>query len=288
MTYKVKIGFAGLGNLGTALAKQIDAEHGLHAVWSRTEKNCHFASTQKAKTLEDLCHSVDWIFSCVADDDALAAITDQIKHAQNRPKIHVSFATCSPAQVQKSAECHQAVNVRFVNAPVLGRPDLVEARKASILLAGDIDAISTISPCLQSISSSVLDLGANPCLSAATKLCINYLVACHIAGLSEALSAMTGVENGETALLRVLESSPLDSPVMRLFSHAISNRKFTPVLFDLRLAAKDLDYFRSLAAPATVTHVATGIRAHMEQSGHAIDHPIDWTGLAAHLFEPAT
>jgi len=284
VTDTFKIGFAGLGQLGSALARKLDQSHGLSAIWNRTPKDIGFASTNIASSFEELCGSVDWLFSCVADDKALDAITYQLEQTPRRPKIHLSFATCSPAQVLTSDERHKALDIAFVNAPVLGRPDIVETGNAGILVSGEAGAVDQVTPCLKSICNSLQNLGTDPCLSAAVKLSINYLVACHIAGVSEALSVMSQLEGGTSGFLKTLEQSALDSPVMRLFSHAVEGRQFTPALFDLRLAQKDLDYFRSIASPEKDFHVASGIRKHMEQSNAAFDHAIDWTGLAAHLF----
>lgn len=283
MTSKPKIGFAGLGQLGTALAQKLDTVCRLHAVWNRTGKDIGLESVETVSSFEELCRSVDWLFSCIADDAALKTLTDRMTQSQLRPTLHVSFATCSPGQVSAVCDLHNKMNVAFVNAPVLGRPDVVEAGQASFLLAGDTKTIELIKPILDSIGNAAHNLGPDPGMAAAAKLAINYLVACQIAALTEATYAMSNFDGGESALLRTIKNSPLDSSVVQLFSGAIADRKFTPALFDLQLAQKDLKYFQSMAPVANGLYLTKAVQTHIENTLLATDHSVDWSGLAAHL-----
>lgn len=288
MTSTPKIGFAGLGQLGTALVQKLDAACRLRAVWNRTGKDIGLESVETMSSFEELCQSIDWLFSCVADDAALKALADRMTRSQIRPTIHVSFATCSPDQVSALSDLHHKMGVAFVNAPVLGRPDVVEAGQASFLLAGDTKSIDLIKPILESVGNAAHNLGTEPGLAAAAKLAINYLVACQIASLTEAAHAMSNFDGGEAALQRIIKNSPLDSPIIQLFSSAIDDRAFTPALFDLELAQKDLNYFQSMAPVGNGLYLTKAVQTHMANTLLATNHSMDWSGLASHLLEPAS
>lgn len=281
------MGFAGLGALGSALAEKIEQEGNLKAVWNRSPAACLPFENRgiiAAPDLPALSANCDWLFSCVADDEALLSISRAIAAAPKKPALHVSFATCSPAAVLEARACLADARVAFVNAPVMGRPDVVRAGQAGFLLAGPVESTDKLHAFLSQIGARVHDAGTSVETAAALKLAINYLIAATIGGLSEAFVALAGLDNGPGLLLDVISNSPLSSPLIQMFGNNILDHRFRPPLFDLEMAQKDIRYFTALSGPNTGGYIAEAVASHMERTRAQATTPIDWSGLAEHLF----
>lgn len=287
-----KIGFAGLGALGGALVSRLAAQGIELAVWNRSpEKSRALASRELASKairvapdLHDLVAQSDWLFSCVADDVAFDRINSKILACPQPPVFHVSFSSCSPDAVRVAAAKLGEHGVTLVNSPVMGRPDIVAAGKAGLLVSGPGHATNAVMPILDLLGMPPSYLGADAERSAIVKLAINYFVAVTIAGLSEAFAVLARQGLASELFLEVISKSPISSPILQLFGIEIINRGYDKILFDLRLARKDMGYFLASEPAVSGLFVADAVVKHMEKSLESAPEPIDWAGLAHHLF----
>lgn len=284
-----EIGFAGLGALGSALAEQLVKQDCLAAVWNRSpEKSRPFLAQGivVAEDFEALCETCDWVFSCGADDTVLLELCRQMADCTKKPSLHVSFASCSPGASHSADRLLGANGISFLNAPVMGRPDIVRAGKAAFILAGPDAAARKISPVLELIGAQVHGVGSDPSFAAALKLAMNYLIATTIGALSEAFAVLSGYPDGEETLLEVIDKSPFGSPLVAMFGNLIHKRAFETKLFDLHLARKDLQYFNQMQKQSALLKLGEAVISHMNTTIAASDTPMDWAGLAAHILPP--
>ena len=236
------------------------------------------------QSIEELCRHNTWVLSCVSDDGAMLQINRAIANCQNKPAIHISFSSCSPAAVREAAKLAGEQGVRFLNCPILGRPDVVLAGKAGYLVAGEASAATSVQPMLAILSGSFSNLGPVPEQSAIIKLAINYFIALTIGGLTEIISALEHNHSSTGDFLDVINKSPAGSPLISLFGGLITSRAFSPPLFDLQLAQKDIGYFGDLTGDKPDYFLSSAIADHMAATIKSHDQPIDWSGLASHLF----
>lgn len=280
------IGFAGLGLLGRALAERVAEQGYVVTTWNRTPGGYDGLAEKEigiAGSFDGLCTACNWIFSCVSDDAAFAAINEHIMNASAKPDIHVSFSTCSPGAVRRTAERLGREGVPLLNCPVMGRPDIVRAGKAGFLLAGPEKAASMVMPVIDRLGANVHYLGSEQAHSSAMKLAINFLIACTIGGLTESVAALSRAGVSSDRLLEVIAGSALNSPVMQLFGEQLVDRTYDSVLFQLGLARKDIGYFKQLFENGNDPLMANALLQHMDRSEKATDKPLDWAGLASHL-----
>ncbi len=281
-----RLGFIGLGALGLALAEKIDEKHGLAAVWNRSAERLQLLKNdrvRKARSLEDLCAHCDLVFCCVSDDQALTDIAKTICSIPRTPRVFTSLASCSPGTVSTVAETFAKSDIDFLNAPVLGKPDIVRAGKASYLFSGNSALRADILEIFATLGGIVHDLGDDASTSAALKLAMNFLIASMIASFSEAFSQLRAANIDPAQLLKVVKNSPLGSPAATIFGEQIQQQVFTPAEFNLTLAKKDMQYFGALSEENTNVFLHTAIIAHMEKTLASHNTPLDWAGLAAHL-----
>src|SRR4051794_36523532 len=127
----MRIGFAGLGNMGAPIAHNLLAAGHELIVWNR--------SAEKAKPLADAGATVaaaprelsgaDVVLTMLADDTALTAVLDGPDGllAGGRVAIHVSLSTISVALAERLTRLHADRGEAFLSAPVFGRPEAAAA-----------------------------------------------------------------------------------------------------------------------------------------------------------------
>jgi 3-hydroxyisobutyrate dehydrogenase-like beta-hydroxyacid dehydrogenase len=108
----MKIGFIGLGNLGTPIATNLLEQTGELYVFNRTASKMEplvSAGATPSSSVKQVAATCDIIFTIVADDAALNEITlneDGIVKNLKEGGIHVSISTILPKTAEKLAAAH--------------------------------------------------------------------------------------------------------------------------------------------------------------------------------------
>jgi 3-hydroxyisobutyrate dehydrogenase-like beta-hydroxyacid dehydrogenase len=281
------VGMIGLGALGSAIAERLITQGIALTVWNRSPQKItaliHKGATG-SPTIEGLCQHSEWVLSCVSDDEAMQKVNAALCAAGHKPSVHLSFSSCSPKAVRQAAKQAQAQDICFINCPVLGRPDVVLAGMAGYLVAGKKTASKMVEPLLSKLGENHRYLGEKPEQSAVVKLVMNYFIALTIGGLTEAVSTLEQQGISFDIFLDIVDKSPASSRLIGLFGSLIAAQKFSPPLFDLRLAQKDINYFTDLTGNNPDLFLAAGIQQHIIATKANSDAPaLDWAGLASHL-----
>ena len=134
-----RVGFIGLGNMGSAMAARL-IEAGYHVtVWARTASKVDALverGAARGQAPEDAIET-GMVFSMLSNDDAVRQVfTPARLNAAPEGFIHVNHATISPSAALEFASITQENDSRYVSAPVLGRPEAVVAGKARHLGIG--------------------------------------------------------------------------------------------------------------------------------------------------------
>ena len=138
----MKVGFIGLGRMGQAMARRLlEAKHGV-GVYNRTPEKIKDIVAGGAKSLnsiEQACRYGTAVFSMLADDAALAEVSEQNGGLlQSLPKggIHICSGTHGVAIIKKLTAAHKEREQIFVAAPVLARPEMVASGQAAMVIGG--------------------------------------------------------------------------------------------------------------------------------------------------------
>jgi 3-hydroxyisobutyrate dehydrogenase-like beta-hydroxyacid dehydrogenase len=121
---EVKVGFAGLGNMGSAMARDlIKAGHSL-MIYNRTRA--------RADSPTEVASDVEAFITMLADDHAVESVIlepGRAIQALPRQRVHVSMSTISVAFSRRLAGVHQEKGQFYVAAPVFGRPEAAATGK---------------------------------------------------------------------------------------------------------------------------------------------------------------
>ena len=148
----MKIGFIGLGQMGTALAGHLmQAGHQVTA-WNRSAKAVEALASAGAIAAKSPAETMqgDVLFSMLASDQAMRDVGLDATLLDKAAKglIHVNMATISPGFAEALAAAHDSRGLDYVAAPVFARPEAAAKGQAVIIVAGAEDAVAKIEPLL--------------------------------------------------------------------------------------------------------------------------------------------
>jgi len=254
----MKVGFIGLGNMGSAIARNlIQAGHTL-TVYNRTRSSAEpFGSlgARIAETPGEAAADAEVLFTMLADDAAVEAVILEPGNAlQALPAgaAHISMSTISVALSRHLAEAHRERKQHYVAAPVFGRPEAAAAAKLFVVAAGPIEEIKRCRPLFDAIGQKTFIVGEEAHAANVIKLAGNFLITTVIEGLAEAFAFGRKFGVDSHAFLEILTESLFAAPVYRTYGSMIASDKFEPAGFKLPLGLKDNRLLLAAAEEATV------------------------------------
>ena len=241
----MKVGFIGLGQMGSAMATNLlKAGHEV-TVYNRSRDKAEALAGEGAKvaaTVADACGG-DAVFTMLAHDDALSAVVHGdggVLASLGKGAVHISASTISVAMSERLTNEHAAAGQRFVAAPVFGRPEAAAAAKLFVAAAGSPDAIEAVTPLFDAIGQKTFILGEEPTAANLVKLSGNFLIAAVIESLGEAMALVEKGGVDRHAYLDLLTSTLFNAPVYKTYGGLIADRKFKPAGFTAPLGQKDI------------------------------------------------
>lgn len=281
----MKVGFIGLGAMGSAMASNLLAAGHAVTVWNRTESaTVPLASlgAKVARTPERAAQG-EVLCSMLADDAAVRAVVldGGLLDAMDAGVVHVNHATISVALARELAEAHAQRGLAYVAAPVFGRPDAAAAARLNILAAGRPAAIATVRPLLEAMGSRVWPLGDAPERANVAKIAGNFMLASAIESMAEA-TALTRAHGVSAAdFLDVMTSTLFASPAYQGYGALIAEERFKPAGFPLSLGFKDVGLAQAAAESARVPLPFAGVlRDSLLEALASGDDERDWSALA--------
>ena len=241
----MKIGFIGLGMMGSGMARNlIKAGHGLvvfNRTRSRAQEPAQLGATVAANPGEAAA-SAEVLITMLADDHALEdAILGPGRALQSLPvgSVHVGMSTISVALSRRLQAAHRERQQHYVAAPVFGRPEAAEAAKLFIVAAGPTEQIQRCQVLFDVMGQKTFVLGEDAPAANVVKLTGNFLISTVIESMAEAVSLVRKSGVDANKFLDVLTSSLFTAPVYKNYGGMIAANRFEPVGFKLPLGFKD-------------------------------------------------
>jgi 3-hydroxyisobutyrate dehydrogenase-like beta-hydroxyacid dehydrogenase len=188
-----KVGFIGLGHMGSAMAgRLVQAGHEV-TVYNRTASKAQALIDQGAHLaarIADACKG-DVVITMLADDGAVEEVVfgeSGVLQSLGERTIHVSMSTTGVALSKKLANAHAAAGRRFLAAPVFGRPDVAAQGKLFIVAAGETDLIDVCKPVFDAMGQKTFRISEAPQASNLVKLSGNFITASVMEAMSEAMA----------------------------------------------------------------------------------------------------
>lgn len=241
----MKVGFIGLGHMGTGMASNLlKAGHDV-IVYNRTPERTRPLAARGARvasSIAEVC-AADAVITMLANDAALEEVVLGPAGVVNHlpaGTLHVSTSTISVALARRLAEEHGKRSQPFVSAPVFGRPDAAAAAKLFVVMAGDPGARETAAPLLAAIGQKVFVISDKPEAANLVKLSGNFLSASVIESLGEALALIAQGGIDPEPYVAFLTATMFDAPVYRIYGPLLAEHHFEPAQFAAALGEKDI------------------------------------------------
>jgi 3-hydroxyisobutyrate dehydrogenase-like beta-hydroxyacid dehydrogenase len=251
----MKLGFIGLGNLGSPIAENLLKNTQQLFVYNRSKEKSKPLVEKGAvacTSVSEIASLCDIVFSAVSNDAALKEITDGkdgIAAHLKEGGIHVSVSTILPATAGELYALHGKYKNHYLASPVMGRPEAARAGKLNFLVSGNKAAIEQAKPfLLKAGGSGVWEFGDEPGAANVAKLCSNMLIMTAVEAMAEGiqLAAKSGVD--PVVWMNMLTQTLFNAPVYINYSNILLNEQFLPPGFSLRLALKDVNLVIEQAA----------------------------------------
>ncbi|HEY6489164.1 MAG: NAD(P)-dependent oxidoreductase [Terracidiphilus sp.] len=164
----MKVGFLGLGNMGTPMALRLLAAGHELSVWNRSEaraKPLIHEGAIAAGTPAEAELGSDAVVTMLADDVAYEEVffgVHRLIDAFSAGALHIACGTISPALCERLTVEHANRDVDFVAAPVVGSPSDAEKGWLRIVAGGADKAVNRARPLLETFSREITIVGAEP------------------------------------------------------------------------------------------------------------------------------
>ena len=251
----MKIGFIGLGRMGSAMAANLlQAGHDV-TVFNRSPEKLRpliELGAHAAASTADACRG-ELVVTMLADDTAVADVafkSEGIVNVLPQDAIHLSMSTISVALSKRLNEAHAGAGQQFVAAPVFGRPDAAAAAKLYIVAAGSPAAVRTCQPLFDVLGQKTFPIGTEPSSANLVKLSGNFLLAAAIEALGEAIALVDKADIDPSVFVDLLTSSIFNAPAYKTYGGLIAESQFEPAHFAAPLGFKDINL--ALAAAETL------------------------------------
>jgi 3-hydroxyisobutyrate dehydrogenase-like beta-hydroxyacid dehydrogenase len=269
----MRVGFIGLGAMGSRMAGRFLAAHHEVVLYNRTPERTKALADRGATvaaTPRQLAAEVDVVCSSVANDAALEQVMlgpDGALAGARPGATVIEMSTVNPRTARRLHAAARSKGVAVLDAPVSGSTLQAEQGQLVIFVGGEADVYQKCRPLLAVLGSKTFYLGSSGS-GATMKLCVNTLLGLGIQALAEAiaLGEKAGLERGrfldalgETAVVSPSQKAKLDN----------ARKDQYPAAFALRLMFKDFGLIMDTALELSVPMPATAAAVQVAAAEHA-------------------
>jgi 3-hydroxyisobutyrate dehydrogenase-like beta-hydroxyacid dehydrogenase len=247
----VTVGFAGIGRMGLAMARNLLGAGFPLVVWNRTAERCSPLAEAGARVAADpaALAAADVVVTMVSDGQAARSVLVEsgLLDSLRPASMVLEMSTIGPAAAVELAAEALRRDVRLLDAPVSGSVSVAEDARLFAMVGGDAEAYARATPVLDAMTSGHMLLGASGA-GAAMKLAVNAMIAVTNESLAETLALAERYGIARERAYDVLAAGALSSPFLRYKRGAFLHPEREPVAFTTALMRKDAVLAEDLAA----------------------------------------
>jgi 3-hydroxyisobutyrate dehydrogenase-like beta-hydroxyacid dehydrogenase len=289
----MRIGFLGMGNMGAAMARNLQRAGHQVMVWNRTRSAAEPLAGEGASIVDHPAEAggQEVIITMLANDGAVESVMlgeHGALGAMQPNSLHISMSTISPALSQRLSAIHKERGQQYVAAPVFGRPEAAAAAKLFIVAAGAKEALGKAKLLFEILGQRTFEIGERPEDANLIKLFGNFLITCVLESLGEVFAVARKAEIDPSAVFEVLSGTLFGAPVYNNYGPRIIEEKFSPAGFKMPLGLKDirmmLQAAEGLSAPMPFANIVRDRFISAIANGYG---DLDWSALTLMMAESA-
>jgi 3-hydroxyisobutyrate dehydrogenase len=232
-----KIGFIGIGNMGSPMAGHLVKKGFDVTVYdARQEVMKAFVAQhggRAAKSLVDAAHGMDAVITMLPDDKVVRKVVlgddseNCLAAGLAKGAIVMDMGTSNPSGTRSLAEALKPRGIEVVDAPVMGGVIFAKDATLDVMVGGDAALVERVTPVLQAVGRSIIPCGGTG-TAHAMKALANYINAC---ALINAIEAMTigrkfGLDSKLMADALIPMCAERNHPIVKKVVPHVLTRKF--------------------------------------------------------------
>nr|XP_020463897.1 putative oxidoreductase GLYR1 isoform X2 [Monopterus albus] len=242
-----RIGFLGLGLMGSGIVSNLLKMGHVVTVWNRTAEKCDLFIQEGARlgrTPAEVASMCDITFSCVSDPKAARDLVlgpSGVLQGIRPGKCYIEMSTVDPETITELSQVITSRGGRFLEAPVAGSQQLSNDGMLVILAAGDRTVYEDCSSCFQAMGKTSFFLGEAG-NAARMMLILNMVQGSFMATIAEGLTLAQATGQSQQTFLDILCQGQMASTFVDQKCQNILQGNFKPDYYlkhiqkDLRLA----------------------------------------------------
>lgn len=265
----MKLGLAGIGRMGAAMAQRLLGVGHELTVWNRTPEKCAplaALGAKVARTPRELAGAADLVLTILTNAEAIDATyagADGLLAGDVTGKLFVEMSTVRPQTQQALATQVQARGAALIDCPVGGTVGPALNGKLLGFVGGDAADVARARPVLEQLCRRVEHVGAIGA-GARLKLAINLPLLVYWQALGESLALCQSLDVDPERLMDIIADTSGGTNVLKVrgavIAQALKGTPLDAVTFDVDSMRKDLatmlEETRALGREAPVTERA--------------------------------
>jgi 3-hydroxyisobutyrate dehydrogenase/glyoxylate/succinic semialdehyde reductase len=239
-----KVGFIGLGIMGSRMAANLKARGYQLVVFNRTRDKAEAllrAGATWGKTPAGVAGESEILVTMLANPEAVEAAAlgpEGFLRALRPGSIWVNSSTLNPSFARRMADEARANGVRYLDAPVSGSKDAAAGAQLLFMVGGDAADLEVCRPLLSSMGKRIVHVGGQG-LGSALKMVNNLLGAVAMASFAEGAALGEALGVPRQTIFDTLLGGPMVAPVVAAKRAKIEGDNYETD-FSMRWMQKDL------------------------------------------------
>jgi 3-hydroxyisobutyrate dehydrogenase len=288
---RVKLGFIGLGNMGSRIAQRL-LGHGYKLfVYDKNPANAATTATQGgivAKNIQELASAVDVVLSCLTNDEAVRSVYTEEEGVFSNAQpgsVAIEMSTISPDTSRELHDLGARRGIEVLDVAISGSTPAAEQGILTLLAGGKPELFRAAKPIFQAIAKQYFLLGDSGS-GTAMKLVVNTLLGVGMQAIAEAVVLGEKAGLDRERLLEVLSKTAVIAPahVGKLARAAVND--YSPQ-FPLRLMNKDFELILKAAAREHVSMPATQAAFYVNSEELSVNNERDFSVVLRRMEEAA-
>ena len=287
----MKIGFIGLGNVGSKLAGSLlRNKFNLTVIDLNTSLVKDFVSkgSATAKSPKELAERVDLIITCLPSPSICSEVMESkngIIEGLSKNKIWLEMSTTDESEVKRLGELVSNKGAIPLDGPVSGGCHRAATGNISIFVGGERKAFEKILPILTVMGEKILHTG-NLGSASILKVITNYLASVNLISIGEALTVAKKSKMDLKTTYDAIKISSGNSFVHETESQVILNGSYN-INFTMDLVVKDMGLFDNLSKKYNVPLEVSPVVLNIFREGKKKYGSRAWSSMIVKRLEDA-
>jgi len=291
MTFNTRLGFIGLGHLGSPIARHLLTAGFPVTVFNRDRNKTRELAVMGAQVAQDLRHlatEADVVLSCVTDKAAVESIylgTGGVLRAAKAGTVIIEMSTVGPETSQKLFQAGREVGISVLDVPVSGSTPAAEAGALTLFGGGDRQTFESARRIFTAIAKQWFYMGPSGS-GVAMKLVVNTMLGLGMQGVAEAVALGSKLGIPRDVLFDTLAKTAVVAPA-HAGKLATAKQNDYRAQFPVRLMRKDFGLILAAAKRAELWMPATEKAAAVNAAEAATGGEEDFSAVIRRMEQQA-